>query len=99
MLLGSPLVQNAEDESMVKLSCCLITAIDGSDTIIPTMKENKVVFGKVKGTAKNQPVIGIVSILYDCINLIVLDTQIDKLKYSEPAMATNHLPHLKKTIR
>ena len=87
-------------ETLVKLNGYYITAIDGSDIILPSTKENKENFGVGLGGKDSNindcPAMGSISTLYDCINKLILDIEIQKYKYSEKDMAANHITELKK---
>ncbi len=88
-----------EDESIVKLNGYIVTAIDGSDIILPNTFENQELYGQCKGVeGSNQPVLGKVSILYDCINKFILDSGIGRNKESERAFASTHLTTLKANL-
>jgi Transposase DDE domain. len=90
------------DDKMVKLNDYLVTAIDGSKFILPSTKENEEYFGRFvsgKATPENSPVMGMMSTLYDCINKMVLDIQVDKFKTSERKLAEAHLGVAKENFR
>jgi Transposase DDE domain len=89
-------------DKMVKLNDYLVTAIDGSKFIVPSTKENEDYFGRfVPSGAKpeNSPVMGMMSTLYDCINKMVLDIQVDEFKASERKLAQAHLELAKENFR
>lgn len=90
------------DDNIVKLNDYLVTAIDGSKFIVPSTKENEDYFGRfVPSGAKpeNSPVMGMMSTLYDCINKVVLDIQVDEFKASERKLAQAHLEVAKENFR
>ena len=87
-------------ETLVKLNGYYVTAIDGSDFILPSTKENKELYGvgpiKKERNVDNYPAIGSLSTLYDCINKLLLDVYIENNKFSEREMATKHISELNK---
>jgi len=95
-------VYDEENDSMVKLNGYLITAIDGSDFILPSTEENAEKYGRSIGSAldeKNVPVMGKLSVIYDCINKIIFDSCVGEYKHSERDFASLHLHALKETVR
>lgn len=85
-------------ETLVKLNGYYITAIDGSDFIVPSTQENRETFGGPAGgnnsKPENNPAMGKMSTLYDCINKLILDVEIEKYKFNEKVMALNHITKL-----
>lgn len=93
-------IYDEEYDSLVKLNGYLIASIDGSDIILPSTSENMKIYGAAKnaGDINNSPVMGKLSIMYDCINGLVIDTQINRYKYDERKMASVHLGVAKANI-
>ena len=94
------MVYKKNDDQVVKLKGYIVTAIDGSDIILPSSEEN----AKIYGTASNQPattqpVMASVSTLYDCINKLVIDTSVGPYRSSERHSASQHLQVLQETLR
>jgi len=90
------------DDSMVKLNDYLVTAIDGSKFIVPSTQENEAYFGRFvtsKANPEHSPVMGMMSTLYDCVNKMVLDIQVDEFKASERELAKAHLEVAKENFR
>jgi Transposase DDE domain len=77
-----------------KLKGYNVFAIDGSDLIIPSTEENKKVFG-YKNNHGHQPVLASTSVIYDCLNRIIIDTQLNGYRYSERISALEHLKQLR----
>jgi len=95
-------VYDEEKDSMVKLNGYLITAVDGSDFILPSTEENAEKYGQSIGNTldkKNASVMGKLSVIYDCINKIIFDSCVGEYKYSERDFASLHLHSLKETVR
>lgn len=94
------MVYEENDDHLVKLNGYLVTAIDGSDIILPSTEENALKYGVVfNPKASANPVMASVSILYDCINKLVIDTNVGPYKSSERDAASQHLHVLKETLR
>ncbi|PTQ83991.1 DDE family transposase [Trichococcus patagoniensis] len=94
------MVYEENDDQLVKLNGYIVTAIDGSDIILPSTEENAKKYGVVHNLkASANPVMASVSTLYDCINKMVIDTFIGPYKSSERASASQHLHVLKETLR
>ena len=90
------------DDSMVKLNDYLVTAIEGSKFIVPSTQENEAYFGRFvtsKANPEHSPVMGMMSTLYDCVNKMVLDIQVDEFKASEREFAKAHLEVAKENFR
>jgi len=68
-----------------------IFAIDGSDIVVPSTKENKDRFGVQKNQRKNNPAMAKLSTIYDCLNKMIIDIQIDVIKYAEAKSAEENL--------
>lgn len=88
------------DDNLAKLNGYIVTAIDGSDIILPSTEENAKIYG-IHQTKQDAvcPVMAKISLLYDCINKIVLDTCIEPHKFSERECAVQHLDQLKTILR
>ncbi len=67
----------------VKLNDHYILAIDGSDIIVLSTKENKQTFGVCGGKGEILPAMAKASVIYDCLNKIILDVQLNTNKYSD----------------
>ena len=87
------------DDQLAKLNGYIITAIDGSDIVLPSTEENRKKYGVNNPRLKISPVMAKVSLLYDCINKIVIDTRIEPYKFSERICASHHLDQIKKILR
>jgi len=76
----------------------LVFAADGSDVNIPTTPENLEIFGTAsrKGT-KPQAQIGL-GCLYDVLNKFVIDSDINRVKFDEMALAEKQIDRLPETI-
>lgn len=94
------MVYEENNDQLVKLNGYIVTAIDGSDITLPSTEENALKYGVVPNPkASANPVMASVSILYDCINKLVIDTIVGPYKSSEHGSALRHLPVLKETLR
>ncbi|PTQ79233.1 DDE family transposase [Trichococcus patagoniensis] len=94
------MVYEENDDQLVKLNGYIVTAIDGSDIILPSTEENTTKYGMSHNPqASANPVMASVSILYDCINKLVIDTFVGPYKSSERDSASQHLHVLKETLR
>lgn len=87
-------------DTLVKLNGYYILAIDGSELVIPSSKENAEIYGRSYAGNKDcpkedRPVLAKLSTLYDCINHLVLDSQLEGYKYGEKKLALRHLETLK----
>ena len=91
-----------ENESFVKLNDYYVTAIDGSNFILPSTEENAGKYGRSNNNIadeKDCPVMGKLSVVYDCINKCVLDSEIGEYKHSERDFASKHLKSIKEILR
>lgn len=94
------MVYEENDDQLVKLNGYIVTAIDGSDIILPSTEENARKYGVAPNPkASANPVMASVSLLYDCINKLVIDTSVGPYKSSERDSASQHLHVLKETLR
>lgn len=87
------------DDKLVKLNGYIVTAIDGSDIILPSTEETIEIYGVNKPNQAISTVMAKISLLYDCINKVALDTCIEPYKFSERECASQHLNQLKKNLR
>ena len=87
------------DDKLVKLNGYIVTAIDGSDIILPSTEETIEIYGVNKPNQAISTVMAKISLLYDCINKVALDTCIEPYKFSERECASQHLNQLKKILR
>ncbi|OLF30224.1 IS4 family transposase [Staphylococcus sp. 47.1] len=92
-------IYEERNRQLVKLNGYIITAIDGSDIVLPSTQENAEKYGRHVGPGDVSPVMGKISLLYDCVNKLVIDTRIGRYKHSEQAFAAEHLVTLKETLR
>lgn len=95
-------IYDRENESMVKLNGYIVTAIDGSDFILPSTKENGEIYGYHKGNEsdeENSSVMGKLSIIYDCINKCTFDSEVGEYKHDEIDFASKHLKSLKEILK
>lgn len=89
-----------DDGQMVKLNGYIVTAIDGSDITLPSTEENALKYGVVPNRKDSANlVMASISVLYDCINRLVIDTLVGPYRSSERESASRHLPVLKATLR
>lgn len=93
------MVYEKNDESLVKLNGYIVTAIDGSDIILPSTVENAEKYGVHNPHAPLSPVMASISLLYDCINKLVIDTTVGPYKSSERDAASEHLKKVKTLLR
>lgn len=77
----------------IKLNGYYVTAIDGSDFLIPRWRDNKEVWNTKLNDTENDPVMGSVSTIFDVINKTILDVTINEYKYSEKSSAAEHMDH------
>lgn len=75
----------------IKLNDYFITAIDGSDFLIPKWRDNKEVWNTKLNETENDPVMGSASSIFDVINKCILDITINPYKFSEKSSASEHL--------
>ncbi len=68
-----------------------VIAGDGSDIIVPSTEENNDLFGYQKGHKSKQPAMANVSVIYDCINKMIIYIQLNTYKYSEKKSLIKHL--------
>ena len=96
-------IYDKENESMVKLNGYIVTAIDGSDINVPTTKENVEIYGRASGNPKNDvnnyPTMAKLSLIYDCINNCVFDSEVGEYKHSERDFALAHIEALKTMLK
>ena len=95
-------IYDKENESFVKLNGYYVTAIDGSDFILPSTEENAAKYGRSNNNIadeKDCPVMGKLSVIYDCINKCILDSEVGEYKHSERDFASKHLKSIKEIIR
>lgn len=95
-------IYDRENGSMVKLNGYIVSAVDGSDFILPSTKENGEKYGYHKGNEKdeeNSPVMGKLSVIYDCINKCAFDSEVGEYKHDEIDFASKHLSSLKEIIK
>lgn len=84
-------------DKMAKLNGYFILAVDGSDIIMPDTEENEKIYGRSKGgrtNSDNMPIMGKLSTMCDCVNRLVLDSQIERYKYSEIKLAERHIENV-----
>ena len=93
------MIYENEDASLVKLNGYIVTAIDGSDIVLPSTAENAEKYGVHDNGSTVNPVMARLSLVYDCINKLVIDTCIGPYRSSERAFAAEHLNALKATLR
>jgi hypothetical protein len=90
------LIYYYENSGMVnKLKGYYVFAIDGSDFTVPSTNENKTVFGVHKGIEGNHPAMGKLSAIYDCLNKMIIDIQINTYKYAESKLADENLKEMR----
>ena len=83
------------DDSLLTLNGYYVCAIDGSDFILPSTPSNREDYGVAENTNNTEVAIASVSSIFDCINKLFLDIQINKYKYSEHFSAKDHLKKVK----
>lgn len=72
-----------------------LLAVDGSRTTLPNSKELQETFGQAKNQTEAIVVQGRVSILYDVLNHIVIDSVLSNVKIAERELALGHAEHWK----
>ena len=93
------MIYEENNDQLVKLNGYIVTAVDGSDIILPSTEENAKKYGvAINAKATANPVMASVSLLYDCINKLTIDTFVGPYKSSERESASQHLHVLKETI-
>ena len=90
-------------ESLVKLNSYYILAVDGSDITIPTTLENAEIYERSHSGNKNcpqedRPLLAKLSTLYDCINHLTLDSQLESYRFGEKKLALRHIEELNKNL-
>ncbi|GLL50199.1 IS4 family transposase [Tetragenococcus halophilus] len=85
--------------SLVKFNGYILTAIDGSTLTLPSSSENMEKYGVTNDALENSPVMARVSVLYDCINKLVIDTCVGAYASSERTFAAKHIDELKEMMR
>lgn len=93
------MIYENHDTSLAKLNGFIITAIERSDIILPTTEENTRKYGTPNPKHPVSPVMAKISLLYDCVNKLVLDTCIVPYKYSERECAFQHIEQMKTILR
>lgn len=93
------MIYEKNNKSLVKLNGYIVTAIDGSDIILPSTPENAEKYGVHNPHAPLSPVMASISLLYDCINKLVIDTTVGPYKSSERDAASDHLKKAKTLLR
>lgn len=91
-------------DTLVKLNGYYILAIDGSEFVIPSSNENAEIYGRSYAGNKacpqeDRPVLAKLSTLYDCINHLILDSQLEEYKFSEKKLALRHLDNLEDNLK
>ena len=79
----------------IKLNDYFITAIDGSDFLIPRWRDNKDIWNTKLNETENDPVMGSASSIFDVINKCILDIAIKPYKFSEKSSAGEHLDYVR----
>lgn len=85
------------DKSLMKYKGYHILSIDGSDIRVPTTKENYQIFGyqnKQNHNMLNESCLASISCTYDCLNNYILDSQINRFKYSEVDSSIDHINNI-----
>lgn len=78
----------------IKLNDYFITAIDGSDFLIPRWRDNKDIWNTKLNETENDPVMGSASSIFDVINKCILDIAINPYRFSEKSSASEHLDYV-----
>lgn len=83
-------------DSLVKLNGYYVLAVDGSDITVPSTNENSDLYGRCHAGNKECPqddraVLAKLSTLYDCINHLTLDSQLESYTYGEKKLAMRHI--------
>lgn len=87
-----------DSEIVRKKNGYLILAIDGSAMNIPTTDENIALYGNASSkNVKTQAQLGL-SCLYDTINKMVIDSSINRFKFSEREQALFHIDNMREVI-
>jgi hypothetical protein len=101
--LNESVIYNFYENAKIKLfkGKYQLLAIDGSAFILPNTEELANFFGKHRNQS-SENIVGKVSVLYDVLNRIILDTRIASFKTSEKELALQHIEWLikfRKTIK
>lgn len=86
-----------DTNSLNKYNNYFVIGIDGSDIRIPTTLENYQEFGyqnRKNHNISNEPCLASISCAFDCLNNYILDTEINKFKYSEREAALSHIKRM-----
>ena len=67
--------------------------------MLPSTEENAEKYDLHNRESNASPVMAKLSLVYDCINKLVIDTCIGEYKHSEQAFASQHLHALEETLR
>lgn len=86
------------ESNRIKLNNYYVTAIDGSDFLIPKWRNNKELCNTKLNDTENDPVMGSASSIFDVVNRIILDISINTYRYSEKLSASEHLDNVKKIL-
>jgi len=73
-----------------------LLAVDGSRLTLPKTKELKAIYGVQKNQSDTVVVQGRVSVLYDVLNNIVIDSELAPLEIGEAPLAKKHLAYSQK---
>lgn len=85
------MIYENDDASLVKLNGYIVTAIDGSDIVLSSTEENAEKYGVHSRDSAAGPVMAKLSLVYDCINKLVIDTCVGEYKHSERIFASLRL--------
>lgn len=86
------------EKCLITLNGYYVCAIDGSDFILPSTPSNRETYGVVGNDIKTEVTMGSVSSIFDCINKLFLDIEINPYKYSEHLSAKDHLSKVKNIL-
>lgn len=86
------------EDSLLKLNGYFVCAIDGSDFVLPSLQSIKAPYGVAKNGSTAETAMASVSTVFDCLNKLFLDVEINQYKYSEHHSARSHLKKIKEIL-
>lgn len=85
------------EEDMKTYKGHLLLSIDGSTINVPTRFDSLAFFGDSSNHGRSQASAGL-SCLYDSLNWVIIDTEIDRYGFDERAKVKGHVEHAKELI-
>jgi len=86
------------EDCLLTLNGYFVCAIDGSDFILPSTPSNRETYGVAENANNTEVAMASVSSVFDCINKLFLDIEINTYKYSEHLSAKGHLKKVKNIL-